>query len=205
MAYRIGPSGATNLGPVYLYGYSFATDGAKTVKSLTLPSNRNVVVLAANVRVIPGNGPPPIPVDLASADDVVGIVDNGSSVTNGGLDGDGNAYSANLTGASISWSGATFALGAPPLVVTPPGIASVTWSKPTQNTDGSPLTDLAGFIIRYGTDAAALSSLISVLSPAATGAQIENLDPGNWYFEVAAMTTANVVGLYSTTVSERIQ
>ena len=204
MAYRIAPSGAINLGPVYLYGYSFATDSAKTVKSITLPNNRNVVVLAVNVGVTPGNAPTPIAVDLASADDVVGIVDNGSSVSDGGLDGDGNAYSANLTGASISWSGATFALE-PPAQTPPPGIASVSWSKPTQNTDGSPLTDLAGFIVRYGTDAAALSSLISVISPSATGAQIENLDPGNWYFEVAAITTANVVGLFSTTVSETIQ
>ena len=102
MAYRIGPSGATNIGPVYLYGYSFATDSAKTVKSITLPNNRNVVVLAVNAGVTPDKGPPPIPVDLASADNVVGIVDNGSSVTDGGLDGDGNAYSANLTGASIT-------------------------------------------------------------------------------------------------------
>jgi hypothetical protein len=192
------------LGPVFLYGYSFATDGARTVKSITLPGNRNVVVLAVNVSVIPDNGPPPIPVDLASAANVVGIVDNGSSVTDGGLDGDGNAYSANLTGASISWSGATFTLGTP-AGTTPPGIASVSWTAPAQNTDGSPLTDLAGFIVRYGTDAAALSSLISVISPNATGAQIENLGPGNWYFEVAAITTANVVGLYSPTVSETIQ
>jgi hypothetical protein len=204
MAYRVGPSGATNVGPVFLYGYSFATDGAKTVKSITLPNNRNVVVLAVNAAVTPDKGPPPIPVDLVSVDDVLGIADNGSSVTDGGLDGEGNAYSANLTGASIDWSGATFTLGAP-ADTTPPGIASVSWTKPTQNTDGSALTDLAGFIVRYGTDAAALSSLISVISPSATGAQIENLEPGNWYFEVAALTTANVVGLYSPAVSETIQ
>jgi hypothetical protein len=203
MAYRIGPSGASNLGPVYLYGYSFATDGAKTVKSLTLPGNRSVVVLAVNVSVIPGNGAPPIPVELASAANVVGIVDTGSSVIDGGLDGDGYAYSANLTGASISWAGATFSLGTP-ADTTPPGIASVSWTAPMENTDGSLLTDLAGFIVRYGTDAAALSSLISVTSPQATGARIENLDPGNWYFEVAAITTANVVGLFSSTVSEAI-
>ena len=41
MAYRIGPTGATSNGPVYLYGYSFALNSAKTVKSLTLPNNRH--------------------------------------------------------------------------------------------------------------------------------------------------------------------
>ena len=81
----------------------------------------------------------------------------------------------------------------------------MSWTQPTHNTDGSPLTDLAGFIVRYGTDAAALSSLISVASATATGAQIENLDPGRWYFEVAAITTADVVGLYSPTLSETIE
>ena len=49
MASRIAPSGATSSGPVYLYGYSFATNSAKTVKSLTLPNNRNVVVLAVDL------------------------------------------------------------------------------------------------------------------------------------------------------------
>ena len=49
MAYRIAPSGATSTGPVYLYGYSFAINSAKTVQSITLPDNRNVVVLAVDV------------------------------------------------------------------------------------------------------------------------------------------------------------
>ena len=56
MAYRIAPSGATSNGPVYLYGYSFAINSAKTVKSITLPNNRNVVVLA--VAAIPAGTVP---------------------------------------------------------------------------------------------------------------------------------------------------
>ena len=58
MAYRIAPSGATSAGPVYLYGYSFALNSAKTVQSLTLPNNRNVVVLAVDVSPT-GSAPPP--------------------------------------------------------------------------------------------------------------------------------------------------
>jgi len=128
MAYRIGPSGATNLGPVFLYGYSFAADGDKAVKRITLPNNRNVVVLAVNVGAASVKGPTPIAVDLTSADDVMGIADTGSSVTDGGLDGEGNTYYANLTGASISWSGATFTLGTLADTI-PPGIASVSWTQ----------------------------------------------------------------------------
>jgi hypothetical protein len=32
-----------------VYGYTFALNSAKTVKSLTLPSNANVVMLAATL------------------------------------------------------------------------------------------------------------------------------------------------------------
>ena len=49
MPYRIAPSGASSSGPIYLYGYSFAINSAKTVQSITLPNNRNVVVLAIDL------------------------------------------------------------------------------------------------------------------------------------------------------------
>ena len=71
--------------------------------------------------------------------------------------------------------------------------------------NGSPLTNLAGFIVRYGTNAAALSSQISVGSPNSTSAQIDNLKPGTWYFEVAAINTANVASPFSAMVSKTIQ
>jgi hypothetical protein len=48
MAYRY-VNGVQNAGPVYLYGYSFALNSAKTVASLTLPANTNVAVLAIDL------------------------------------------------------------------------------------------------------------------------------------------------------------
>jgi ABC-type transport system involved in multi-copper enzyme maturation permease subunit len=49
MPYRISSSGTKDDRPFYLYGYSFALNRAKTVQSLLLPNNRNVVVLAATL------------------------------------------------------------------------------------------------------------------------------------------------------------
>jgi hypothetical protein len=62
MAYRIGASGATQAGAFYLYAYSFAINSAKTVQSMTLPDNRDVVVLAVDLLPVassPTMSPPP--------------------------------------------------------------------------------------------------------------------------------------------------
>ncbi len=54
MAYRLNPSGATGSGPCYLYGYAFTLNSAKTVASITLPNNRNVVIVA--IDLVPASG-----------------------------------------------------------------------------------------------------------------------------------------------------
>ncbi|MGP8097383.1 MAG: fibronectin type III domain-containing protein [Steroidobacteraceae bacterium] len=72
------------------------------------------------------------------------------------------------------------------------GTASLSWSRPTENTNGTPLTNLAGYVIHYGTSSTALNNKISVASASATSVEITNLSPGYWLFEVAAINTANV-------------
>jgi hypothetical protein len=84
------------------------------------------------------------------------------------------------------------------------GSATLSWYKPTQNTDGTPLTNLAGYVIRYGTSAAALNSQISLGSPDSTDVEISNLSAGNWYFEVASINTSNVESQFSSLVSRVI-
>ncbi|MEE8345023.1 MAG: fibronectin type III domain-containing protein, partial [Woeseiaceae bacterium] len=74
--------------------------------------------------------------------------------------------------------------------VTSTTLASVTlqWQPPTENTDGSPLTDLAGYRIYYGVDSADLSDLIELPNPGLTSYVVEELTPNTWYF---AMTSVN--------------
>ncbi len=110
MANRIAPNGALSPGPVYVYGYSFALNPAKTVQSITLPNNRNLVILA--IDLVPGVAPPPaVSVNLSALDNVAGIVNPGTVPTNGGLDGDGYAYAGSLLGTSLNWNGSTFNIG----------------------------------------------------------------------------------------------
>ncbi len=61
MAYRIGPTGATSTGPVYLYGYSFALNSAKTVKSITCPIPGASWSSAIDVTPATAGPPPPPP------------------------------------------------------------------------------------------------------------------------------------------------
>lgn len=78
-----------------LYGYAFLLDATKEVKSLTLPNNANVIVLAATL-VSPDLG---TTVNLASAFNATGIYTDGTTFSaSGGIDTGGAAYSGNLLG-----------------------------------------------------------------------------------------------------------
>ena len=106
---------------------------------------------------------------------------------------DNGAQSAALSAFNISVKSA-------PIV----GTATLSWSAPTKNIDGSPLTNLAGYVVRYGTSNTALNSKISVASATATGVEISSLSPGNWVFAVSAINAANVESQLSTIVGKKI-
>jgi len=120
MAYRNNPDGTKDNRTFYLYGYTFALNGAKTVSSLTLPSNRNVVVLGGVVGNV--SAPPPgTPVSLSSAFNRGGVYTDGTkfgtcsklgTCTGGGLDANGYAYSSNLLGSSSTINGVVYNYGA---------------------------------------------------------------------------------------------
>jgi hypothetical protein len=67
------------------------------------------------------------------------------------------------------------------------GTAVVRWTAPTNNTDGSRLTDLAGFKIVYGVAPSALTHSLTVNDAAATSATVTGLSSGTWYFAVRAL------------------
>lgn len=74
------------------------------------------------------------------------------------------------------------------------GSAVVNWITPTTNTDGSPLTDLAAFVVFYGSSASALTQSKAIADPAAASTTIASLTPGNWFF---AVRSVNAVGVES--------
>jgi len=79
----------------------------------------------------------------------------------------------------------------------------LTWSKPTQNTDGSALNDLAGYRIYYGTSQTAMNTVRLIANPNTTSTTITGLSMGKaWYFAIASANTAGEVGPKSNAASK---
>ncbi len=74
----------------------------------------------------------------------------------------------------------------------PLGSATVAWTATTKNTDGTPITDLAGYKVVYGTDATALNLSKSVPDPAALSTVVAALVPGTYTFAARAVNAAGV-------------
>lgn len=67
------------------------------------------------------------------------------------------------------------------------GSATLTWTPPTQRTDGTSLTNLAGYRIYYSRDPDVFMYSLSVQNAGLTSYVVENLVSGTWYFAVAAV------------------
>ena len=108
MPYRDTSSGGQQALNMSLDGYVFSLNPTKTVQSITLPSDSDLVLFSMALANDPVNAA------LESYYNIAGIYTDGTTFTNpptGGLDGDGYAYSGTLLGTSQTWSNALFVFG----------------------------------------------------------------------------------------------
>jgi hypothetical protein len=107
-------------------------------------------------------------------------------------------------GISVSDGSATAALSAFAIDVTSVALGSVTlaWQPPTENTDGTPLTDLSGYRIYYGVDPQDFNNVIELGNAGMTSYVVDNLTPDTWYF---AATALNSKGVESTLSSPAVR
>jgi len=108
---------------------------------------------------------------------------------------------------SVSDGQTSVALPAFSIAVTQPvtsGSATLTWTAPTTNTDGSALTDLAGYHIYYGNSPSALSTMIDIASAGTLSYTVSSLASGTWYFAISAYTTSGLQSALSATGSKSI-
>jgi hypothetical protein len=85
------------------------------------------------------------------------------------------------------------------------GTATLSWTAPTQRTDGSPLNDLAGFKVYWGTAADTLVNVIPIDNPGVTTYVVENLPGGStYYFATSAFDSSGIESALSNVASKSI-
>lgn len=89
--------------------------------------------------------------------------------------------------------------------IAPRGTATLSWTPPTQNTDGTALSNLAGYRIHYGTTPSALTQTIQLASAGASSYIVTNLAPGTYYFAMRAYTSGGTESANSNVVSKVVQ
>lgn len=132
------------------------------------------------------------------------------STASGALTGTPTAAQAGLyTGIVITVSDGTNSTSLPAFAINvnsapSTGTATLSWSAPTQNTDGSLLTDLAGYRVYHGTSSTSLTDVVDVPGTSALGYTWNQLASGTHYFAVAAYTASGVESAMSPVGSKAI-
>ena len=84
------------------------------------------------------------------------------------------------------------------------GAATLSWAAPDQNTDGSALTNLAGYRIYFGTSADALNQVIDIPTVGITTYVVDDLAAGTYYFSIRAYNAVGAESALSNIVSDTI-
>ena len=92
---------------------------------------------------------------------------------------------------SVSDGADTARLPAFDLLVDPVYYAAFTlsWNPPTQNTDDSPLQNLAGFHLYWGKSTGAYPNELTLMNPGLTSYVFTNLAPGKYHFATTAVNS----------------
>jgi Fibronectin type III domain len=98
---------------------------------------------------------------------------SGSSTSTGGSSSSGSSGS---TGGSSSSSSSV----------------TLNWTAPTANSNGSTITNLAGYKIHYGTASQDYTEVVAVNNPSLNRYVIDSLPNGTYYFAITAYNSAGV-------------
>lgn len=74
------------------------------------------------------------------------------------------------------------------------GSVTISWLPPTENVNGSTLTNLAGYHIYYGTSQTSLTHVVNITNPGLATYVLSDLAAATWYF---ALTSVNSNGVES--------
>ncbi|HEY5807628.1 MAG TPA: putative Ig domain-containing protein [Povalibacter sp.] len=107
----------------------------------------------------------------------------------------------------VSDGKASASLPAFSIAVKPVSNGSVTlqWTAPSENTDGTALTNLAGYRIVYGTSQTALNQTVQVANPSVSTYVLDGLSPATYYFAVRAYNSVGTESANSAVASKAVQ
>ena len=77
------------------------------------------------------------------------------------------------------------------------GSATLSWLPPTANTDGSPLTNLAGYRVYWGTSAGEYPNSVTLNNAGLTRYVVTDLVPGTWFFAATALNSSGAESTFS--------
>lgn len=84
------------------------------------------------------------------------------------------------------------------------GTATLSWTPPTQNSNGTSLTNLAGYRIYYGTSSSSLNSQIQIANASTSTYVVQSLSNGTYYFGVRAYNSSGTESSLSNIASKAI-
>ena len=113
----------------------------------------------------------------------------------------GGGSPAGTAATSQAATGAASSTSTAPPPTASSGALTLNWTPPTENTDGSPLTNLAGYDIHYGTASGDYTQNVSVSNPGLATYVVDNLGPGTYYFSIAAVNSTGAESPLSSEVS----
>ena len=92
---------------------------------------------------------------------------------------------------------------ATPPTSTPASSSNVTfgWQAPTENSNGTPITNLAGYKIHYGTASQQYTQVVEVSNPSLSRYVMDSLPSGTYYFAITAYNAQGIESALSGEVS----
>ena len=85
------------------------------------------------------------------------------------------------------------------------GTVTLSWAAPTQNSDGSPLMDLAGYKIYYRKNSGSYNQAVQLDNPSITTFVVDQLSPATYFFAATAFSSTGVESSFSAEVTRSIQ
>jgi hypothetical protein len=132
--------------------------------------------------------------DDESGASAVGSTTSGSTTSTTGSTPPQTVADTGSTTTTTGGSSTTTTTPPPTSTTTSSTVVTLGWVAPTQNSNGSPITDLAGYKIHYGTASEDYTQVVSIANPSLSRYVLDSLSSGTYYF---AITSYNSQGTES--------